>query len=198
VSAKQAAKAAVRGLAAVATLPAVLSMRLRGLFMDADAAFQASTEWLSVVPGVTGQYLRRAFLAQVTAGCGPDTVIGFGTTFSTRRLRIDGNAYVGAQCNIGWAHIERDALLATGVLIISGPNTHGIARIDIPIRDQPGEKRQVRIGEGAWIGNGAIVLADVGRHAVVAAGSVVTRAIPDYAIAAGVPARVIRSRRDEV
>jgi acetyltransferase-like isoleucine patch superfamily enzyme len=148
------------------------------------------------VPGLTGEYLRRAFLAWTCAGCGPDAVVGAGTIFSTARVRIDGNAYVGPQCNIGWAHIERDALLASGVHVPSGPDTHGTARRDIPMRDQPGVPRQVRIGEGAWIGNAAVIMADVGRHAIVGAGAVVTKAIPDFAVAAGVPARVLRSRRD--
>jgi acetyltransferase-like isoleucine patch superfamily enzyme len=68
----------------------------------------------------------------------------------------------------------------------------------MPIRDQPGSPVCIHVREGAWIGNNAIVLADVGRHALVAAGSVVTRPVPDYAVVAGVPARVIRSRRDRL
>jgi virginiamycin A acetyltransferase len=52
----------------------------------------------------------------------------------------------------------------------------------------------VRIGAGAWIGSAAIVLADVGSETIVAAGSVVTKALPDRVIAAGVPARVVRRR----
>jgi acetyltransferase-like isoleucine patch superfamily enzyme len=40
-----------------------------------------------------------------------------------------------------------------------------------------------------------VILADIGKHCVIGAGSVVTKPIPDYAIAVGVPARVIRSRR---
>jgi acetyltransferase-like isoleucine patch superfamily enzyme len=52
----------------------------------------------------------------------------------------------------------------------------------------------ITIGAGAWIGTGAIILADVGTGTVVAAGSVVTKPLPDGVIAAGVPARVLRSR----
>jgi acetyltransferase-like isoleucine patch superfamily enzyme len=55
---------------------------------------------------------------------------------------------------------------------------------------------RVRIGAGSWIGSNAVVLADVGRDTVVAAGAVVTRPLPDRVIAAGVPARVLRSRDD--
>jgi virginiamycin A acetyltransferase len=183
-----------RRVATLLVLPIAASTLMRGRLLGYDRAFQASIEWMSALPGVSGQYLRRAYLAMMTEGCGDETVIGFGTLFSTRRVRIDANAYVGPQCDIGWAHIERDALVAAGVHIPSGPATHGLARLDVPMRDQPGETRCVHVREGAWVGNAAVVMADVGRHAVVAAGAVVTKPIPDYAIAAGVPAQVIRFR----
>lgn len=189
-------KAFLRGLAALAVLPILASLALRAQFIGRDRAFQASAEWLALVPGLPGQYLRRAFLAAVTEGCGPDTVIGVGCLFSTAQVRIDANAYVGPHCNLGWVHVERDVLIAAGVQIPSGPHTHGIARVDIPIRDQPGTPACIHVREGAWIGNGAVVLADVGRHAIVAAGAVVTKPVPDYAIVGGVPATVIRSRGD--
>jgi acetyltransferase-like isoleucine patch superfamily enzyme len=134
-------------------------------------------------------------MAATTAGCGPEVVVGVGTLFSTPDVRLDANAYVGPQCNIGWAHVERDVMIAAGVQIPSGPHTHGTARTDVPMRDQPGTPVCVHVREGAWIGNGAIVLADVGRHAIVAAGAVVTSAVPDHAVVAGVPARVLRDRR---
>jgi virginiamycin A acetyltransferase len=189
-------KALVRGLASLAVLPVVLSVALRGVVVGRDRAFQASVEWLAFVPGLTGQYLRRAFIAATTTGCGPDVVVGLGTLFSTVDVRLDANAYIGPQCNIGWAHVERDVMIAAGVQIPSGPHTHGSDRTEVPMRDQPGRPICVHVREGAWIGNGAIVLADIGRHAIVAAGAVVTRPVPDYAVAAGVPARVLRDRRD--
>lgn len=52
----------------------------------------------------------------------------------------------------------------------------------------------IAIGDGAWIGAGAIILpgVSIGRYAVVGAGSVVTRDVPDYTVAAGNPCRPIR------
>jgi acetyltransferase-like isoleucine patch superfamily enzyme len=71
---------------------------------------------------------------------------------------------------------------------------HGIQRLDVPIRDQPGQPRCVRIGAGSWIGNHAIVMQNVGRDTIVGAGSVVTKELPDRVVAAGVPARILRPR----
>jgi len=192
------AKQLARGLCQLLVLPLVGSTAIRGALTGRDRAFSASMEWLALLPGTPGQYIRRAYLSAVTEGCGNETVIGSGTLFSTRHVRIDHNAYVGPHCDIGWAHIERDVLIAAGVHIPSGPATHGVMRLDVPVRDQPGEPRKITVGEGAWIGNGAVIMADIGRHAIVAAGAVVTRPVPDWSIAAGVPARIIRSRLDQV
>lgn len=52
----------------------------------------------------------------------------------------------------------------------------------------------MRIGEGSWVGEAAVLAADVGRQTVVGAGAVVTRPLPDRVIAVGVPARVARRR----
>jgi len=188
-------KAIARGLATIAITPALLSFALRRLILGADRALEGSTQALSVVPGLLGDYLRRAFLSRVLAHCDPSATVQFGTLFSQTGARLDANVYVGPRCHIGLAHLERDVLLAAGVHIPSGGATHGTADLDLPIRDQPGSRVVVRVGEGTWVGSAAIILADVGRHCVVGAGAVVTKPLPDYVIAAGVPARVIRSRR---
>jgi virginiamycin A acetyltransferase len=90
-------------------------------------------------------------------------------------------------------HLERNVLLAAGVHIPSGRHTHNID-IASPIRDQGTARQTVRIGAGTWIGAGAVVMADVGQDSIVGAGAVVTKPIPSRVMAAGVPARVIRSR----
>lgn len=61
------------------------------------------------------------------------------------------------------------------------------------------ERSSVEIGEGTFIGFGTIILPSVriGRHCLIGAGSIVTRDIPDYSIAAGAPARVLRQATDE-
>ena len=183
-------------LATVVVSPALLSFWIRSRFMGSDRALEGSTQMLSLFPGIAGQYLRRAFLARCLAECHRSATVGFGTIFSQSGSRLERNVYVGPGCHLGLVHLEADVLVGAGVHIPSGGTTHGIADLTIPIREQPGECRMVRIGKGSWIGSGAIVLADVGRDTVVGAGSVVTKPLPDRVVAAGVPAKVVRSRED--
>ncbi len=191
---RDALKGAARLLALVAVLPALLSFRLRALVIGPDRALQGSTQALALVPGILGQYLRRAFLAAVLDDCAPTTTIEFGTIFSRAGARIGPRAYVGPRCHLGLAHIGADALLAADVHVTSGAHIHGTNDTSVPIRDQQGTVSVVTIGQGAWIGSAAVVMADVGRDSIVGAGAVVTSPIPDGVVAVGVPARVIRNR----
>jgi len=189
-------KAVARFVALLVVSPALGSYWIRARILGADRALMGSTQALGLVPGVVGQYLRTAFLRRVLQHCAETVTVEFGTIFSKTGARLDEHVYVGPMCHIGLAHLQRDVLLAAAVHVPSGPETHGIADPDRPIRLQPGSPRLVTIGEGSWIGSAAVVMADVGPGAVVAAGAVVTRPIPAMAIAGGVPAEVIKSRID--
>jgi virginiamycin A acetyltransferase len=194
---RQWVKAAARAAATVAILPQLVSFRVRAVVMGDNRALLGSSQLLSLIPGLPGQYLRRAFLARVLrGGCAASAAIEFGTLFSQVDAQIDEHVYVGPRCHLGHVHLERGVLLASGVHVPSGPHTHGMDP-SAPIHDQPGSLRPVRIGAGSWIGSNAVVLADVGRDTIVGAGAVVTRPLPDRVIAAGVPATVVK-RRDEL
>lgn len=182
------------GAATVAATPSLVSYWVRSRIVGRDRALEGSTQLLALMPGLSGQYLRRAFLSRVLARCHSSATIEYGTLFSQVNARIDENAYVGPGCYLGSVHIERDVLLAAGVHVPSGQHTHRVAE-KVPIRDQDGDRRMVRIGAGTWIGAGAVIMADVGRDSIVGAGAVVTRPVPDHVLAGGVPARVIRSRQ---
>jgi acetyltransferase-like isoleucine patch superfamily enzyme len=183
-------KRLARAVALVVMLPALVSFWVRAALMGRDRAIEGSSQ----APGVLGQYLRGAFLARALAGCDPTATISFMTVFSQADARIEDHVYVGPSCSLGLVHIGRNALLGSAVHVTSGRHTHGTDSLAVAIRDQPMTKTLVRIGEGAWIGSGAIIMADVGANTVVGAGSVVTKALPDNVIAAGVPARVLRTR----
>src|SRR5262249_34352246 len=118
----------------------------------------------------------------------------FGTLFSHPTAEIGRDVYVGPFCCLGDVTLEDDVLLASHVSVTNGSAQHGIERLDIPVREQPGTWPRVTIGRDSWGGGRAVVGADVGKHCVIGAGSVVTRPVPDGAIAVGVPARIIGSR----
>lgn len=94
---------------------------------------------------------------------------------------------------IGPVSIGRKVILAQHV-VVSGLN-HAYRDPHAAIRDQGIETARIVIEDDCWLGANVVVTAGVtvGRHSVVAAGSVVTRSIPPYSVAAGNPARVIRS-----
>jgi acetyltransferase-like isoleucine patch superfamily enzyme len=187
-------KAFARVIATLLVLPSLISFGIRRMMLGPDRALMGSSQALALVPGIVGQYMRAAFLRRVLAHCAPSAAIEFGTIFSKVGARIDENVYVGPMCHIGLAHLERDVLLGAGVHVPSGSETHGLDDIEVPIREQPGRLQMITIGAGSWIGSGTIVMADVGSNSVVGAGSVVTRPLPGAAIAAGAPAKVVRSR----
>ncbi len=177
-------------------IPLLFLYRLACFVVGSHRAFPGFSQATSLVPGLTGVYLRRTFYRFVLSRCGTDACITFGTIFSHCTASIGDNAYVGAYCCLGDVDLEDDVLIASHVSISNGSAQHGIERLDIPIREQPGVFPKIVIGRDTWIGERATVLANVGRHCVIGAGAVVTEPIPDYAIAVGVPAKVVRMRNE--
>jgi len=112
-------------------------------------------------------------------------------------ISIGSGASVGAFNVIhggGGVTIGKDSLLGPFVAIYS--ENHQFQDPDIPIRSQGNVRQPVQIGNDVWIGAHAVVVAGVsiGDGAVVAAGAVVTKNVPDRTVVAGVPAKVIGSR----
>lgn len=179
-------------------LPRRLLYWLKVLLIGRDRAFTALSERASRWPGMTGIFLRRALFRRILPQCGQNVIISFGTVLSKPTARLGRNVYIGSYCLFGNVAVGDDCLIADNVCIPSGGRQHGTDRLDIPIREQEGEFRQVRIGTDCWIGSGAIILADVGNHCVVGAGSIVTKPVPDYCCVAGNPAKYIRDRRNNL
>lgn len=174
--------------------PFVISYHVGSLALTSEKVFPGYSQVVSLFPGLIGVYLRRAFYRFVLPLCGTDCWISFGTVLSHQSASIGRNVYVGVGCMLGDVTLEDDVLIGSHVSIINGSRQHGIESLEIPIREQPGEYPRVTIGRDSWIGDRSIVMADVGKHCVIGAGSVVTKSIPDYAIAFGSPARIVRYR----
>lgn len=111
------------------------------------------------------------------------------------RLSIGEGTYVGRFCHFyatSGITIGKKVLIADKVYL--SDNLHGYKDSTVPVIDQPVEQlKEVIIHDGAWLGeNVCVVGASVGKNSVVGANSVVTRDIPDYCVAAGAPAMIIK------
>jgi acetyltransferase-like isoleucine patch superfamily enzyme len=110
-------------------------------------------------------------------------------------LSIGSGTYIGRFCHIyatAEITIGNKVLMADKVYIAD--NLHGHTDITLPVIDQPVQQTNpVAIGDGAWLGeNVCIIGASVGKNAVIGANAVVTKDIPDYAVAVGAPAYIIK------
>lgn len=110
-----------------------------------------------------------------------------------------GDVLIGNRCRIGMSNvligpvtIGNDVILAQNI-VMSGLN-HGYENIHLPPHNQPVTKKKITVGDEVWIGANVVVVAGVtiGKHAIVAAGSVVTKDVPAYSVAAGNPAKIIK------
>jgi virginiamycin A acetyltransferase len=187
-------KASVEIGAISMVIPAFLGYRAGRRLFGSHKAFAGWSQAFSLLPGLSGVYLRRAFFRLVLARCAAGSWIGFGTLFSHATASVGRDVYIGPYCCIGDVTLEDDVLLGSHVSIANGVAQHGIDRLDVPIREQPGTMPHITVGRDSWIGDRAVVLANIGVQCVIGAGSVVTRDVPDRAIAVGVPAKVIRYR----
>jgi len=95
---------------------------------------------------------------------------------------------------VGHFSIEIGDDVWTGHNVYITDQNHGYEDVSLPISKQSQPERAVKIGSGSWLGYRSVVLPGVtiGEHCVIGANSVVTRDVPSYSVAVGVPARVIK------
>jgi acetyltransferase-like isoleucine patch superfamily enzyme len=187
-------KAFLNAAAFAPAAPFILGFHLVRALGGSDEAIQGFSQAMSLVPGRVGVFCRRAFYRATLDRCDMQTTVGFGTLFATSQASLGAGTYIGEFCNLGHVAIGKDVLFGSNVTVLSGNRQHHFDRTDIPIRHQGRTMETVHIGDDAWLGNGAIVMADVGEHAIVAAGAVVTKPVAPFSIVGGNPARLIRMR----
>ena len=154
--------------------------------------------------------LREASVFSLYAECvitGPERIsLGKGVIVSRRACLYahdDGAIAIGDRTSFNSGVIVSAAdggRITIGTNVLVGPNVvirsrdHVHARKDVPIRDQGHTGGPITIGDDVWIGANAVILSDVtiGSGAVIGAGAVVTKNVPRYAFAGGVPAKVIK------
>lgn len=182
-------KVSVFGLSLILTAPLIAIVRLEKMLSHGEALFASLSQLLSLIPGKVGVYLRAAYYYATLDECSWETHIGFGSIFTHRGARLAANVSMGVYCVIGHATLGAGVIMASRISIPSGRRQHfdDAGQLSAEPRFD-----RVTIGPKTWVGEGAIVMADVGSHCIVSAGAVVTRKMPDHSLVGGNPARVIR------
>ncbi|MEZ5659060.1 MAG: hypothetical protein R3E83_11180 [Burkholderiaceae bacterium] len=187
----KAIKRVVFALAWLLVLPLTIPVWLEKRLGLGERVFVLCAQLVSLGPGFVGNLLRAAFYQATLDDAHWETNIGFGSIFSHRQVHLGANVSTGSYCMLGHVSIGARTRLASRVSIPSGKRQH----LDEHGALSHGESvfTQVRIGADCWLGEGAIVLDDIGAGSIVAAGAVVGQTMPGASLIAGNPARVVRA-----
>lgn len=162
-----------------------LAWPARGLYRHFQLRgwFEFCAALLSVIPGRVGQYLRAAFYVQTLNRCAYDFSLGFLSIVTDLEAEFGRGVYIGSLCVIGRVHIDDNVMIASRVAMapVAGNAAAG----------ENAGNHVVRIGSGCWIGESAIVQADVGAGCVVGAGAVVMEPVAADTTVVGNPARAL-------
>ena len=153
---KQVVKYLINAIFILGIFPLYLFHWIISLGGNKDRSFWGFSQFLSLFPGIPGNYLRKGFYRLTMTFCDKDCAISFGTIFSQVDTEIGKGVYIGPCCNIGRCKIEDYCTLGSGVHIMSGKQQHNFSStlLDTVIREQGGIFEKVIIGEDTWIGNG--------------------------------------------
>ncbi len=162
--------------------------------------YYSIASWLPDPPrplGVIALPFRTWLASKIFLSAGKNIKVSRNVRFGSGANVVIGN-YTGlnVDCWIGNdTIIGDDVMFGPEVTILSGG--HNFERTDIPMREQGNTpRRPVVIGNDVWIGTRVIILPGIriGSHAIIAAGAVVTKDVPEYAIVAGNPAVIKKFR----
>ncbi len=138
----------------------------------------------------------RAFFGKIYLDeCGKDVNIQRRTRFSSR-CHLGDHSGIGEGSVLGLTYIGKDCMMGPECRIIT--QQHNFDRTDLPMRLQgKGAIKPVVIRDDVWIGARVTILpgVEIGSGAIIGACSVVTKNVPDYAVVAGNPAKIIRMRK---
>ena len=183
-----------RSLSEFIALPLIIIAKGGMLFLKSERLFLSAGQFVSLLPGKVGIYIRSAFYKHTLSGFDLTTYVNFGTLISKSKTRIGKGCGIGAYSIIGYASIGDQTFIGSKVSIPSGRYQHNFTDATKGIKEQDGEDRCINIGNNVFIGEKALILADVGDDTIIGAGSVVVKDVPSQSVAVGNPARVVKRR----
>lgn len=191
MNAKWLLKRTAFAVAAVLVSPWVLLAKVQLALGGREGLFFATACGLGLVPGLLGQYLRLAFYRMTLQSCSLDVCFEFGSRVNHPTAVIGRGVTIGGETSIGTATIGDHVLIGPRVSILSGRHQHDAWASGERVTEGEVRYDRVFIGSNSWIGERAVIMADVGENCIVAAGSVLFRPAPEGKMVMGNPARVI-------
>ena len=145
--------------------------------------------------GAAIRALRYFFCKGLFKSCGRGVVIEPNAHIPFHKVEIGNNSGIGPNAVLGAVRIGDNVMMARDVIVLSKNKVFESRIVPMCLQGDT-EDNPVVIGDDVWIGARAIILPGVhiGRGAIVGAGAVVSGDVPEYAIVAGNPARIIRQR----
>jgi len=149
--------------------------------------------------GGISQRLRNTLAKRLISKFGRSVRVNPGANFgSGRRVRVGNNCNLPPGLRvIGDLTLGDDVMLGPEVVFIS--YNHEVSDLTVPMRAQGAtESRPILVGDDVWIGMRAMIMpgVQIGEHAIVAAGSVVTKDVPAWGVVGGNPAKLIKYRKE--
>ena len=190
---KRILKRAMLLLGLIISLPLIILSYIESLLFgkSCERIFANCKEFLAIWPTIIGQYMRLGFYWATCTKISPDVSLLLGSMIAHRDTTIGSNVVIGCYSIIGYAEIGDNVIMGSRVSIISGKYTHGKPGH----RDRNNEIKdlmvKIIVGDNCWIGEGALLLANVGTNCTVGAGSVVFKDFQDNITIMGNPARKV-------
>ncbi len=188
-------KLVILGISIVLTSPLIIIAKLEEWITGNENFFAGIGQFLALFPGKVGKSLRLGYYFCTLEKCAYDAYFGFGVLIPHRGTRIGYRVVIGAYSIIGTVTLEDDVLIASRVSIPSGKYQHVPEDEEKLITEAELKFSRIIIGKNTWIGEGALVLANVGENCTIAAGSVVMKDVKPNCKVAGNPARVIEWKK---
>ena len=194
---KQLLKLGLHRFSQILVLPLVLPCKLEQWFTkEAELIFNMFAQFVSLFPGMPGAFLRRAFYTLTLEQCSRHTYIGFGSIFSDRCVHLEDYVYIGSYASIGSVKIGKNTLIGSRTSIISGKNLHEFEADGgtwSPFSYD--QLTSIDIAKNVWVGESAVIVANIGEGSMVGAGTVVTVDVKPYITVSGNPARFIKNNK---